>query len=88
MKTYEVIVHSFKTLLFFHKKSTPLALLSLRGGVLRVFNFSNGAKLKELFSEDEDEVTAIAYVKGGFHNKHVVGAGWNRKVGMMRNRLL
>ena len=49
-------------------------------GELKMWNFSNGSCLKTLVGNGDEEVTGIQYVQGGFHSKHIIGVGWNRKV--------
>mmetsp|Transcript_61954 Transcript_61954/g.195819 ORF Transcript_61954/g.195819 Transcript_61954/m.195819 type:complete len:195 (-) Transcript_61954:1152-1736(-) len=57
-------------------------------GSLKMWNFSNGACLKDLRARPstgraapaEEEVTAIEYVHGGYHNKFIISVGWDAKV--------
>ena len=50
------------------------------GGLVRVWNFSNGQLLKELSGLGQ-EVTGLEFISsGGFQNKYVVAVGWDRRV--------
>mmetsp|Transcript_37768 Transcript_37768/g.61203 ORF Transcript_37768/g.61203 Transcript_37768/m.61203 type:complete len:933 (-) Transcript_37768:1406-4204(-) len=48
-------------------------------GTVQMWNFSNGACLKELRHSGHGEISAVKYIDGGV-NKYIVAVGWDRKV--------
>jgi WD40 repeat protein len=61
-------------------------LTSANDGTFKMWNFSNGCKLKEFMTENKEEITSICFVSNvGSRNddsqiNQIISAGWDKKI--------